>query len=68
MFQGTVERVPKEPTVLAPSTMNFPVAALHRIVEVAKNVSQEYRDSGFFPFHCPRHVRYVLSVAIAGNV
>ena len=27
MFQGTVERVTKEPAVLAPSTMNFPVAA-----------------------------------------
>ena len=29
MFQGTVERVTKEPTVLAPSTKKIPVAAPH---------------------------------------
>ena len=46
MFQGIVERVTKEPTVLAPSTMNFPVAATPEC-RGSQIVSQEYRDRDF---------------------
>ena len=49
MFQGNVERVTKDPTVSAPSTMYFPVAAQPECRD-RQIVSHEYRDRGIFPF------------------
>ena len=74
LFQGNVERVTKEPTVLAPSKMNFPVVAppecrggqmslrSTEIVDFSRSTSVSKFSK------CPRNIRYVLSVAIAGNV
>ena len=59
-------------TVLAPSTMYFPVAAPPECRD-SQIVSQEYRDRGFSRStsceafsKCPRHVRYALSVVLQG--
>ena len=49
VFQGIVERVTKESTVLAPSTMNFPVAAPPECRGV--QMSLRSAETGFFPFH-----------------
>ena len=46
MFQGTVERVTKEPTALAPSTMNFPVAATR-----VKVFAMDWNIHLVFPWH-----------------
>ena len=46
-FQETVERVTKEPTVLAPSTVVFPVA-VSRLPKVSLWSTE---IGGFFPFH-----------------
>ena len=69
MFQGNVERVAKEPTVLVPSTMYFFQWLLKPhslwsagIVDFSRSTSCEAFSK------CPRHIRYVLSVAIAWKV
>ena len=74
MFQGTVERVSKEPTLLTPSTMNFPVDAPPEC-RGSQIVSQHFRDREFFPLHkcdkfskCPRRITCVLTVVVARNV